>query len=230
MQIGFIGAGQMARALAHGLVNNGLVQPNELVAADVAQRAMEQFRAELPGSQVAADNQAVVDKADVVVLAVKPQHLAEALANVNVKKRDCLFVSIVAGVTLAQLEKWLPGRRVVRVMPNTPALVGEGAAGFCPGSRATAEDRQRVRQILSAAGISVEVAEPLLDAVTGLSGSGPAYVFVMIEALADGGVRMGLPRDVALQLATQTVRGAARLLQATGDHPAVWKDLSLIHI
>jgi pyrroline-5-carboxylate reductase len=136
-----------------------------------------------------------------------------------------LVVSIVAGLRLADLARGLgPEIRLVRVMPNTPCLVGRGASGYCLGERATAEDGRLVRQLFESVGIAVEVEEKLLDAVTGLSGSGPAFVYVMIEALSDGGVRMGLPRQVATALAAQTVLGAAAMVIATGEHPGVLKD------
>ena len=145
------------------------------------------------------------------------------LANVNVDTRP-LVISIAAGVTLKTLETALPGQRIVRVMPNTPCLVGEAACGFSLGSLATDADRTLVKTLLDAVGLSMEVPENLLDAVTGLSGSGPAYVFQFIEALSDGGVRAGLPRNVSTLLAAQTVKGAAEMVLRTGKHPGELKD------
>ena len=160
------------------------------------------------------------------MLAVKPQSMADVLEHLrHVVTPEHLVVSIAAGVSIATLEAGLgPDRRIVRVMPNTPALVGEGASGYCLGPHAREADEAVVRRCLDAVGRSHRVPEPLLDAVTGLSGSGPAFVYVMIEALSDGGVRVGLPRDVATALAAQTVLGAAKMVLETGLHPGVLKD------
>jgi pyrroline-5-carboxylate reductase len=168
----------------------------------------------------------VAAAADVIFLAVKPQQMGEVLSRLHGQLGGGkLVVSIAAGVRLAVLAEGL-GRevRLVRVMPNTPCLVGKGASAYCLGQRATPQDGELVRQLLSAVGVVYAVEENLMDAVTGLSGSGPALVYVMIDALADGGVRMGLPRPVALGLAAQTLLGAAEMVLATGDHPAVLKD------
>ncbi len=223
--IGFIGAGQMARALAKGFIQAGLVKPNQLVAADPVPAAAQQFVDEVAGASLLTSNSAVIAQASVVFLAVKPQSMAAVFAELAGKvPPGKLFVSIAAGVTLARLEGGLKTARVIRVMPNTPALVGEGAAAYALGSGATAEDGQLVGALLSAVGKAFAVEEKLLDAVTGLSGSGPAFVYVMIEALSDGGVRMGLPREVAAALAAQTVRGAAAMVIETGEHTSVLKD------
>jgi pyrroline-5-carboxylate reductase len=164
--------------------------------------------------------------ADVLVLAVKPQVMAAVLADVKpAVTAKQLVISIAAGWALDALAAGLPaGTRLVRVMPNTPCLVGASAAAFTPGPAVTAEDRLTVQRLLTAVGTAVELPEHLLDAVTGLSGSGPAYVFVLIEALADGGVKAGLPRTVAQALAAQTVFGAAKMVLETGRHPAELKD------
>jgi pyrroline-5-carboxylate reductase len=173
-----------------------------------------------------ATNAEVVQACDTLVLAVKPQVMAAVLAEVkpHIAARH-VVVSIAAGVTLKTLADGLGDKtRLVRVMPNTPCLVGASAAGFAPGSTATPEDVVLVGRLFGAVGKAFAVPEPLLDAVTGLSGSGPAFVYVMIEALADGGVRVGLPRDVAQALAAQTVLGAAKMVLETGQHPAALKD------
>ena len=222
--VGFIGAGRMARALAGGLVSAGLVKPEQVVAADPVASAREQFLSETPGAKGAASNRALVEQSDVVVLAVKPQQLAAATSDLAAVAGGKLVISILAGVRLAKLAAAFPNARLVRVMPNTPALVGEGASAYALGPNATAADGELVATLLAAIGRAHPVDENLLDAVTGLSGSGPAFVYVTIEALADGGVRMGLPRDIALALAAQTVKGAAEMVLATGDHPAVLKD------
>ncbi len=223
--VGFLGAGQMATALAKGFLAAQQVTAERLVACDVLPAAANRFH-EQTGGRAAKSVGEVLSVADVVFLAVKPQHmsglLAEAARSVQEKH---LFISIAAGVPLATLEAGLgPKSRVVRVMPNTPSLIGRGASAFALGTRATPADGKLVEQLLSTVGIALAVSEPLLNAVTGLSGSGPAYVYLMIEALSDGGVRMGLPRDVASQLAAQTVLGAAEMVLRTGQHPGALKD------
>jgi pyrroline-5-carboxylate reductase len=222
--IGFVGAGQMARALARGFVRAGLVSDKQILAFDPSPAALDALKKELPGAVVAHTNERVLLDADVAFLAVKPQHVAQVASEVELSGADTLLVSIAAGITLARLEELFKTNRIVRVMPNTPCLVGLSAAGYCSASGATTDDRSVVQQLLAAVGIAFELDEKLLDAVTGLSGSGPAFVYVMIEALSDGGVRMGLPRHVATQLAAQTVRGAAEMVLATKEHPAVLKD------
>jgi pyrroline-5-carboxylate reductase len=224
--IGFLGAGQMARALAGGLVRAGLVPSERIVASDVSDDALAALIAEVPGAKAATDNAQLARSADILVLAVKPQQVKQVLSDIKAAvSANKLLVSIAAGVRLATLAAELPdGVRLVRVMPNTPCLVGQSASGYCLGPYATSADGESVRQMLAAVGRAFEVDEKLLDAVTGLSGSGPAFVYVFIEALADGGVRMGLTREVALALAAQTVRGAAEMVLSTCEHPAVLKD------
>ena len=224
MRIGFIGAGQMAQAFASGMVTHGLVETRDLAAADCSQAARDRFEKEVPGAATHDDNQRVVANADLVLLAVKPHHVPLVATTLGKFSDEKLLVSIAAGVTLERLSEWFSTDRVVRVMPNTPCLIGVGASGYCCGPSVTEEDRGEVRNLLESVGVCFELAEPLLDAVTGLSGSGPAFVYKFIEALSDGGVRMGLPREIALQLAAQTVSGAAEMVKASGDHPAVLKD------
>lgn len=224
-RIGFIGAGRMATALARGLIAARFAPPQQIAACDVSEEAAARFASET-GARIAPGIDALAGESDVLVLAVKPQHMAAALADLAGRLRDAhLVVSIAAGVPIASIAEALGAKaRIFRVMPNTPALVGAGASAFAPGETATAHDAELVERIFSTVGIAVRVPENLLDAVTGLSGSGPAYVFQMIEALADGGVRVGLPREVATRLAAQTVLGAARMVLETGEHPAVLKD------
>jgi len=223
--IGFIGSGQMARALAQGFVASGLAKGGQILHCDPVQAAAEVFSQHVDGSRSAASNTEVVEQANVVFLAVKPQNMPAVFSEVGGKvAAEKLIVSIAAGITLARLCEGLKTNRVVRVMPNTPALVGKGASAYALGLAATAADGQLVGQLLGAVGQALQVDEKLLDAVTGLSGSGPAFVYVMIEALADGGVRMGLPRDISMALAAQTVRGAAEMVISTGEHPAALKD------
>jgi pyrroline-5-carboxylate reductase len=225
-KIGFVGAGQMARALAGGFVRAGLIGPHEVLAADPSSAALDGFAHALPGFRRCASNAEVARGADVLVLAVKPQQVAAALAEISgVVSERHLVVSIAAGVRLATLAAGLPtGVRLVRVMPNTPALVGQSASGYALGTTATPADAETIQRLLESVGVAYRVEEKLLDAVTGLAGSGPAFVYVMIEALSDGGVRMGLARDVALALAAQTVKGAAEMVLTTAEHPAVLKD------
>ncbi len=224
MRIGFIGAGQMARALASGFVQQGIVTGSEIVAADCMEDARKQFVDAIAGASATDDNSALVTQSEIIVLAVKPQHADLVFSQVGSLPPDRLAISIVAGLTLQRIAAGFQTNRAVRVMPNTPCLIGAGASGYCLGDGVTDEDASNVKQLLEAVGISCQVPEPLLDVVTGLSGSGPAFVYQFIEALSDGAVRMGMPRATALQLAAQTVSGAAQMVMSTGTHPAVLKD------
>jgi pyrroline-5-carboxylate reductase len=223
--IGFIGAGQMAQALARGFVRANLVQPAKIVAHDPFAESGRRFAAEAAGAVLVDSNRAVVEQAQIVFLAVKPQTFAAVEKDLAGKvPADRLIVSILAGTPLSRLSGGLKTERVIRVMPNTPCLVGQGASAFARGAGATVDDAKLVSQLLSAVGLAFEVDEKLLDAVTGLSGSGPAFAYLLIEALSDGGVRMGLPRDLATALAAQTLRGAAEMVLTTKEHPGVLKD------
>lgn len=225
ISLGFLGAGKMATALARGWQSAGLVQASYCRASDPVPTAREAFTAET-GCTATTDNKSVVASSEVLVLAVKPQSMAALLQEIRPTVSDKhLIVSIAAGITLGQLEQGLGKRRMVRVMPNTPCLVNASASGYSPGPTASDEDVRLVDRFLNAVGKAFRVPEPLLDAVTGLSGSGPAFVYLMIEALADGGVRVGLPRDVASALAAQTVLGAAKMVLETGQHPGALKDM-----
>jgi pyrroline-5-carboxylate reductase len=224
-RIGLIGAGQMATALAQGFIKAGLTASDRLLAADVDEHARQRF-AGCVSAKTTADNASVAAQSDVIILAVKPQQMAEVAAGLRGKiGAEKLVVSIAAGVRLASLAEWLgPGLRLVRVMPNTPCLVGLGASAYSLGEHATADDGTLVGRLLGAIGSAWQVDEKLLDAVTGLAGSGPAFVYVIIEALSDAGVRMGLPRQIATEMAARTLRGAAEMVLVTGEHPAVLKD------
>jgi pyrroline-5-carboxylate reductase len=224
-RIGLIGAGQMATALAAGFIKGRLVAADRVLASDVDEQARQRFAA-ATAARTTADNALVAAESDVLILAVKPQHLPAVAAALRGKiAADRLVVSIAAGIRLASLAEWLgPKLRIVRVMPNTPCLVAQGASAYSLGEHATAADGALVGQLLGAIGSAWQVEEKLLDAVTGLAGSGPAFVYVMIEALSDAGVRMGLPRNLAAAMAARTVRGAAEMVLATGEHPAVLKD------
>ena len=223
--IGFIGAGRMAQALARGFVEAGLVAAASIRASDPFEGAREAFAELVPGSQT-SDNNAGVVKSDVIFLAVKPQQMESVLGEISEQiDASQLVVSIAAGVRLSKLAAGLgEACRLVRVMPNTPCLVGQSASAYCLGGEATPEDGQLVSQLLSAVGVAFELPEEQLDAVTGLSGSGPAFVCVMIEALTEGGVKMGLSEEVASALAVATIRGTGALIQESGDSPVTVRE------
>ncbi|HVU27614.1 MAG TPA: pyrroline-5-carboxylate reductase [Verrucomicrobiae bacterium] len=225
LRIGFLGAGKMATALAKGFVRAEIVFPREIIAGDLFNVARSYFSKDT-GAKAIASNAEVLKFANVLILAVKPDQVAPVLSEVHEHfNKQHLLISIAAGVTIPKLENLLPdGARVIRVMPNTPALVSEGASAFALGKNATAADGEIAQKLLSAVGVAFQVKESLLDAVTGLSGSGPAYVYQFIEALSDGGVAAGLPRDIATKLAAQTVLGAAKMVLETGQHPGALKD------
>ena len=226
VMLGFVGAGKMATALANGCVRSGVVPAASVIASDAIAGAREAF-ARAVGARVTGFNPDVATAAQIIVLAVKPDQVGAVLAELRPFLTEAhLIVSIAAGIPLARLEEMLgPGARVIRAMPNTPALVGASASAFALGRWATRDDAAMVQRILSAVGLAIEVPEKLLDAVTGLSGSGPAYIYLAIEALSDGGVAAGLPRDIALQLAAQTVVGAGRMVLETGLHQGALKDM-----
>lgn len=226
LRIGFVGAGKMATALARGLVRAGVVSPADVLASDPLAEARARFGQEV-GAATTARNVEVAQFARVVVLAVKPDQVRAALYDIKPGlTAEHVIISMAAGVRLAALEAELgPGARVIRVMPNTPALVGAGAAAFALGHNARPEDAELAHRLFATVGSVFQLKESLLDAVTGLSGSGPAYAFLMIEALSDGGVAEGLPREVATALAAQTLLGAARMVLETGQHPGALKDM-----
>jgi pyrroline-5-carboxylate reductase len=225
-KLGFIGGGNMAGALIKGILHANVVPPENIVVSDVSEERLAKL-ASVHGIRTTTDNLALVREVDVVVLAVKPQVIDKVLASIGKHVRvEQLVVSVAAGVPIVAMESWLPeSARVVRTMPNTPATVDAGATAIARGTHATDEDLDTARALFSAVGRVVTLDESLLDAVTGLSGSGPAYVMLMIEALADGGVKVGLHRDTALLLAAQTVYGSAKLLLETGEHPGRLKDM-----
>lgn len=224
LTIGFLGAGKMATALAEGFIRAGLVTPKEVIASDVSEAACAAF-AKI-GAKTTAFNPDVANSASVLILAVKPHQVGGVLGELRDHLTEKhLIISIAAGVTLAKLEAGVEGARVIRVMPNTPALVGLSASAFALGKSAGPADAQLATRLFSSVGLAFQVNESLLDAVTGLSGSGPAYVYLFIEALSDGGVAAGLPRDIATKLAAQTVLGAAKMVLETGQHPGALKDM-----
>ena len=217
-RIGMLGSGNMAGALIRGLIASGTVQKDQVRASDVRRERLDELHAEF-GIETTQDNKALVSWADLLVLSIKPQVMDRVLEQVGeAVNPDTLVVSIAAGVPIRAIESRLhSGVRVVRAMPNTAAIVLAGATGVAPGAHATEEDVEVTRTLFEAVGRTVVLDESLIDAVTGLSGSGPAYIMLMIEALADGGVKVGLHRDTALLLAAQTVFGSAKLLLETGE-------------
>lgn len=226
LTIGFLGAGKMATALAQGFLKSRLIPPSQLIASDPFAASRTSFTKETHAKTV-TDNRMVVNKARILFLAVKPDQSEAVLEGIrDVFTKNHVLISIAAGVPLKRLEATLgSGARVIRVMPNTPALVGASASAYALGKSARKSDGELTERLLSAVGIAFRVKESLLDAVTGLSGSGPAYVCQFIEALSDGGVAAGLPRNVATQLAAQTVMGTARMVLETGAHPGSLKDM-----
>ncbi|MDD5698661.1 MAG: pyrroline-5-carboxylate reductase [Victivallaceae bacterium] len=219
----FIGAGKMAAAIAGGMLGKGFAAA-QIGAFDISPQAAANFTA-ATGVKVETrrpDN--LLTQAAAVVIAVKPQQLTNALRDYSGRLADKLIISIVAGTAVARLQELTGATRIIRVMPNTPALVGQAASAWCASPGTTETDLKLLGRILDSIGAAWKVDEKLLDAVTGLSGSGPAYVLDFIQALADGGVNAGLPRDTALALAVQTVLGTAELLLKSGRHPAVLRD------
>ena len=225
-RLGFVGGGNMAEALVKGLLHAKVMPPEGIVVSDVKAERLAHFT-DLHGVRTTQDNHELVRTSDVIVLSVKPQVIDKVLALIGADvKSTQLVISVAAGVPVSAIEARLPeGTHVVRSMPNTPATVQAGATAIAPGTHAGEEDLEVARALFAAVGRVVTLDETLLDAVTGLSGSGPAYVMLMIEALADGGVKVGLHRDTALLLAAQTVYGSAKLLLDTGEHPGRLKDM-----
>jgi pyrroline-5-carboxylate reductase len=223
--IAFLGAGNMAEALIKGLLRAGTARPESLIATGRRKERLEELERTY-GVRTTLDNLAAVREADVVVLSVKPQALDKVLVQVApVLDPHKLVISVAAGVPIAAMERRLgAGARIIRTMPNTPSLVGAGACALSRGEHASEEDLAVATRIFQSVGITTVVDENLLDAVTGLSGSGPAYIFLVIEALSDAGVKVGLPRYTAQKLAAQTVLGSAQLLIETGIHPGQLKD------
>ena len=223
-RIAVIGAGQMAEALLAGLLASQTVSPDALYATDISVERRDLIKRRF-GVRVGSDNGAAAAWAEVVLLAVKPQSLDAVLEGLASALAGRLVISIAAGVSIRRIAGWLgPASRIVRVMPNAPALVREGVSALAAGPGVTEDEMRLVRSLFESVGRVVVVEERLMDAVTGLSGSGPAYAFAAIEALADGGVKMGLPRSTAELLAAQTLLGAARMLLETGEHPGRLKD------
>jgi len=224
-KIGLIGCGKMGGALLAGILRARLISPKEIICADYDRRRLDEIRGQYNVETTTRNKRAA--EADIVIIAVKPQVVGEVLDDISsVIKPSTVLVSIAAGITSGFIEKRLAKEAlIIRAMPNTPAMVGEGMTALSVGKRVKEEDLSFARNIFEAVGKTVVVKEDLMDAVTGLSGSGPAYIFTIIEALADGGVQMGLDRDTARLMAAQTVLGAARLVMEGNRHPAELRDM-----
>jgi pyrroline-5-carboxylate reductase len=224
-RVAFLGTGNMGEALVKGLLRAGVATKEEILCTELRPERQEEIRARY-GVRVTGDSAKAVAEADIIVLSVKPQNMDELLEQIAPAiDHSKLVISIAAGISIAAIARKLgAGVRIVRTMPNTPALVGAGATALARGAHATDADLQQAKALFEAVGIAHVVDEHHLDAVTGLSGSGPAFVFLVIEALADGGVKTGLARPAAMALAAQTVMGAAKLVLETGEHPGRLKD------
>ncbi|ETA67700.1 MAG: pyrroline-5-carboxylate reductase [Methanolobus sp.] len=225
-KLGFIGTGKMGSALIKGICNAGLFSPSGVYASDLYEPSLDELK-QSAGVNVSTDNAATVINSDIIVLAVKPQILKKVIAGIKEDiGSDKLVISIAAGVKLADIEReFNEGTRVIRVMPNIAATVAEAASAITQGSNASKEDAEDALAIFGSVGSAIQVPENLMDAVTGLSGSGPAYIFPVIEAMADGAVYEGLDRKSALVLAAQTVLGAAKMALETETHPGELKDM-----
>lgn len=223
--IGIIGAGKMGGALIEGILRAKLVSPRDIIVSDTDRKRLQTLK-ERFGLETTSRNKKAAE-AETVIMAVKPQVVGEVIDDIaGILKSSTLLISIAAGISIGFIEKRLGKEgRIIRAMPNTPAMIGEGVTALAAGKKATEEDMNRAKGIFEAVGKVVVVKEELMDAVTGLSGSGPAYVFTIIEALADGGVQMGLDRATARLLAAQTVLGAAKLVLTSDLHPAELRDM-----
>ena len=229
-KIGFIGGGNMAEAMIKGLLSASFIEAKNVFVSEPSEAKRDTLHAEYK-IKVSADNRELVKKCDIIILAVKPQIVQKVLRDIaSLVGRDKLVISIAAGVPIAIMDDVLRGGKnkkfsIVRTMPNTPALVQEGVTAIASGEHVRKIDVKIAHRIFEAVGRTVDVEEDQLDAVTGLSGSGPAYIFMLIEALSDAGVKMGLSREVANTLTIQTVLGSAKLARESGKHPGELKDM-----
>ena len=226
LKIGFIGLGNMARAIIGGIIEKGNIAPNEIIGSDISITAVENAKKDF-GINACLENVMVAEQADVLVLAVKPQYLEYSLEDVRpVLKKNVIVISIVAGKTIDYLESMLGAEHtIIRCMPNTPALVGEACTAFTPNAKASESQIDIASALLSCFGKAIQVPETMMDAVVGVSGSAPAYVFMFIEAMADAAVLEGMPRGMAYEFAAQAVYGSAKLMMETGKHPGELKDM-----
>ena len=224
MNLGIIGCGKMGSALVKGAIKENAIDGQKVMVIDLVPELAQKLSNDI-GATVAKTNDDLIKNADAILLCVKPQDMISLTDSFTKERSSKLFISIAAGIKIDDLEKSLKNDdRVIRVMPNTPAMIGQGASAQSKGKNATESDTEFVSKILNAVGISIEVPEKQLDAVTGLSGSGPAYIYTVIEALADGGVLVGLPKEKALTLAAKTVIGAAEMVMKSDEHPAKLRD------
>lgn len=224
MKIGFIGAGQMAQALAGGVIGSGMCAASEIAISDPFPAAIESFKAVVGEVQVADCNESCAEGCDYLFLAVKPQYFAAATEKLTIENPSTIVISVMSGIQMTKIAEVLGTQQIIRVMPNTPCLYGAGACGVSASPVVDQDSVGQVLEMLGSMGMVVRVLESQLDAITGLSGSGPAYVFTFIEAMADGGVLMGLSREQSLKLAAQTVFGAAKMVIESGEHPAQLRD------
>jgi len=224
-KIGFIGAGNMAEALMRGVISKKLCGKDDIIASEIYEPRRKFISKEL-GVEVSPDSKDVIKAAKFVILAVKPQQIGDVMTSLKgIFTKEHLLMSIAAGVTIETLKSYVPDSKIVRVMPNQPCMVLASASAYSCSDNVTEDDKKAVKDVLDAVGISMELKEELLDAVTGVSGSGPAYAYMIIGAMSDGGVLMGLPRDVSTKLAAQTLLGAAKVILETGEHPDKMKDI-----
>ena len=224
MNLGIIGCGKMGSALVKGAIKENAIDGQKVMVIDLVPELAQKLSNDI-GATVTKRNDDLIKNADAILLCVKPQDMISLTDSFTKERSSKLFISIAAGIKIDDLEKSLKNDdRVIRVMPNTPAMIGQGASAQSKGKNATESDTKFVSKILNAVGISIEVPEKQLDAVTGLSGSGPAYIYTVIEALADAGVLVGLPKEKALTLAAKTVIGAAKMVTKLDEHPAKLRD------
>ena len=226
MVIGFIGLGNMAKAMISGILSKGVAAPEEIIGSARSKETCERIKKEFE-IEATTDNIMVASNADILILAIKPQMFKDAVPGIaGVLKKDALVVSIAAGKTLKELSSMLGNdRKIIRLMPNTPAMVNEGCTAVCPNGNTTQADLDRVIKICGSFGSAEVIPESMIDAFSAVAGSSPAYVFMFIEALADAGVKAGIPRDKAYRFAAQSVLGSAKLMLDTGRHPGELKDM-----
>lgn len=228
MKLGLIGCGKMGRSLLSGVLAKGAVDPTDVTVHSRTRAAVDKLVTE-EGVNAAKDLKHLVEKTDTILLCVKPYQMVKILneiAEMETSEESHLIISVAAGITIETMEDAVKGRaRIIRSMPNTPSMIGKGATAYSLGTKANEHDEVLAETIFRAVGIACKVEENLINSVTGVSGSGPAYIYLVIEAMADGGVLAGLPREIAIELATQTVLGASAMVKTTGHHPAVLKDM-----
>ena len=224
MKLGIVGCGKMGSALVKGAIEKNAIDGQKVIVIDLIPELAEKLSEDI-GATIAKSNDELINNSDAILLCVKPQDMISLTNSFTKERNSKLFISIAAGVKISSLEESLKKEdRVIRVMPNTPAMIGHGASAQSRGKNATESDSKFVNKVLTAVGVAIEVPEKQLDAVTGLSGSGPAYIYTVIEALADGGVLVGLPKDKSLMLAAKTVIGAAEMVLNSSEHPAKLRD------